>query len=454
MNIIIQNATLITSTKVYALDLRIEGEKIVELGVNIPFSNTDIIIDATGKYLIPGGIDPHVHLHLSTGAGYSSDDFYSGSVAALFGGTTTVIDFVTPHKGQSLVEALDERKKEAENALIDYSFHVSPIDWHSNIEDEILACKKLGITSFKVYLAYLQNIGLDRSVFANVLKTVSKIGGMVTIHCEMGKEIDQLRDQFFEAGKIEPLYHPLSRPAKMESDAVLMAIEMAAEANCPIYIVHVSTAESLKHIQKAQAKGQKVYGETCPQYLLLDDSKYEGTFQETAPYVMSPPLRKSYDKDALWEGIQKGNIQTIGTDHCPFMMSQKELGINDFRKIANGAGGIEHRLQLLYTFGVLTHKISLQQWVNLCSTSPAKIFGMYPTKGEIAVGSDADLILWNPDFENIISLENQHQHCDSNIYEGMAVTGKAEMVFRRGELMIENGILIPNTTKGKFIERN
>lgn len=453
MNILIQNATLITATDSQKTDLLVENWKIIGIGNNLPATNSIKIIDATGKYVIPGGIDPHVHLHLSTGAGYSSDDFYSGSVAALFGGTTSVIDFVTPHKGQSLVEALDERKKEAENALVDYSFHVSPIDWHTNIENEILACRQLGITSFKVYLAYLQSIGLDRLVFANVLKTVSKIGAMVTIHCEMGKEIDQLRDQFYEEGKIEPLYHPLSRPAKLEADAVLMAIEMAAEANCPIYIVHVSSAESLQHIQKAQAKGQKVFGETCPQYLLLNDDKYQGEFNKTAPYVMSPPLRKSSDNEALWEGIQNGNIQTIGTDHCPFMMHQKEVGLNDFRKIANGAGGIEHRLALLYTFGVLTNKISLEQWVNLCSTQPAKVFGMHPQKGEIAIGSDADIVIWNPNVESTISLETQHQNCDSNIYEGIVVRGKAEIVIRRGEIIVENDELIPQNTHGIFLKR-
>lgn len=453
MNIIIQNATLIASTQIFTSDIRIEGEKIVEIGLDIPFSSIDTIIDATGKFVIPGGIDPHVHLHLSTGAGYSSDDFYSGSVAALFGGTTSVIDFVTPEKGQSLVEALENRKIEAAMSLIDFSFHVSPIDWHAQIETELEQCKQMGITSFKVYLAYLQSIGLDKEVFGKVLQKVAEIGGMVTIHCEMGKEIDQIRDQFVSEGKVEPNYHPLSRPDYLEAEAVQMAIEMAAKADCPIYIVHVSSEVSLKHIQEAQAKGQKVYGETCPQYLLLNDETYQGEFAKTAPYVMSPPLRKTFDNEALWQSIKSGHIQTIGTDHCPFMMHQKELGIHDFRKIANGAGGIEHRLELLYTYGVLENKITLQEWVSLCSTTPAKIFGIYPQKGAIAIGSDADLVIWNPNFERTISVTNHHQNCDSNIYEGFNIKGKAETVFRRGEIMIENGILKSSLKQGVFFKR-
>lgn len=453
MSIIIQNATLISDDKIVQSDLQIENGIISEIGENIPTNNTKKIIDATGKYVIPGGIDPHVHLHLSTGAGYSSDDFYSGSVAALFGGTTSVIDFVTPEKGQSLVEALEWRKKEAENSLIDFSFHVSSIDWHSQIESELEECKKMGITSFKVYLAYLQSIGLDKEIFGKVLQKVADIGGMVTIHCEMGKEIDQLRDQFFEDGKIEPKFHPLSRPDFLEADAVKMAIEMAAKADCPIYIVHISCEKSLKQIQEAQSKGQKVFGETCPQYLLLNDEKYLGEFTNTAPFVMSPPLRKSSDQEALWHSIKNGTIQTLGTDHCPFMMHQKKMGIYDFRKIANGAGGIEHRLELLYTYGVLENKITLQEWVSLCSTTPAKVFRMFPQKGILKVGSDADLVIWNPDSENVISLENQHQNCDSNIYEGLIVKGKADTVIRRGEIMIENGMINPNAQKGKFIPR-
>ncbi|MCC7520244.1 MAG: dihydropyrimidinase [Flavobacteriaceae bacterium] len=453
MNILIQNANLITSTGTIISDLRIENEIIVEINKKIVVSEKEKIIDATGKYVIPGGIDPHVHLHLSTGAGYSSDDFYSGSVAALYGGTTTLIDFVTPHKGQSLLEALEERKKEAENALTDYSFHVSPIDWHENIEQEIETCKELGITSFKVYLAYLQSIGLDKEVFVNVLKSVAKIGGLVTIHCEMGKEIDDLRDWYFTENKTEPFYHPLSRPSKLEADAVQMAIQMAAEADCPIYIVHVSSSESLLHIQKAQTNGQKVYGETCPQYLLLDDSKYQGTFTQTAPFVMSPPLRKKSDQVALWQAIQKGNIQTIGTDHCPFMMAQKELGIDDFRKIANGAGGIEHRLELLFTYGVLENKITLSQWVDLCSSHAAKTFGLYPRKGSIEIGSEADVVIWNPEIERIISVQTQHQNSDSNIFDGFQIKGLAETVIRRGEILIEKGILSKSLSKGNFLVR-
>jgi dihydropyrimidinase len=412
-----------------------------------------ILINATGKYIIPGGIDPHVHLHLPNSTGFSSDDFFTGSRAALFGGTTTIIDFVTPKKGQSLVEALALRKMEAQNALTDYSFHVSPIDWHENIEQEILTCKQMGITSFKVYLAYLQSIGLDKEVFFNVLKTVGKIGGSVNIHCEMGHEIDLLRDQFFERNQIEPLYHPLSRPNLLEAEAVKIAIEMADEAQCPIYIVHVSAKESVQYIKEAQQKGQKVWGETCPQYLLLDDSKYEGDFKQTAPFVLSPPLRKKEDQYALWKALVDGTIKTIGTDHCPFMLGQKEAGKNDFRKIPNGAGGIEHRLALIYTYGVLTHKISLNKWVDLCATQPAKAFGLFPKKGEIAIGSDADLVIWNPEIEQEISVKTHHQNCDSNIFEGFKTKGNVEYVIKNGEIILENNQIVSTPPLGKFLKR-
>ena len=453
MNLLIKNAQLITAHKTQRADVLIQEGKISEIGTSLRFPEPITTIDAQGKYLIPGGIDPHVHLHLDVGIGFSSDDFYSGSKAALFGGTTTVIDFVTPHKKQSLVEALEERKKEAQNALTDYSFHVSPIDWHDNIEQEIKECKKRGITSFKVYLAYLKTIGLDEAVFFKVLKVVGEIGGMVTIHAEMGEEIEILRDQFYNEGKYQPKYHPLSRPAELEAEAVRKAIELAHRADCPLYIVHVSAADSVKYIAEAQQKGYKVWGETCPQYLLLDESKYEGSFEKTAPYVMSPPLRTEKDQTVLWENLAKGVLKTFGTDHCPFLMSQKELGKADFRKIPNGAGGIEHRLELLYTYGVLENKISINQWVNLCSTQPAKAFGMYPQKGEIAVGSDADLVIWNLEVERTISVKTHHQNCDSNVYEGFKIKGQAETVIRRGEILIQNAKWMDNPTLGIFIER-
>ena len=453
MNILIKNGTIITSEKLQKADILIANGKISCIGDHLSIPDRKKLIDAAGKYIIPGGIDPHVHMHLPTPAGYSTDDFFSGSIAALYGGTTTLLDFVTPNKGQSLVEALALREKEAENSLTDYSFHVSPIDWHDGIEDEIMECRKMGITSFKVYLAYLDSIGLSWEIFRKVLRTVGKIGGIVTIHAEMGLEIDRLRDQFYIEGKTEAKYHPLSRPPRLEAEAVKKAIQIAREEDCPIYIVHVSAGDSIRYIEEAQKRGQEIYAETCPQYLLLDDSKYKGDFNETASFVLSPPLRTKSDNKALWDAIDKGVIQTIGTDHCPFMKSQKEMGKDDFRKIPNGAGGVEHRLELLYTYGVLQNRISLQQWIDLCCTQAAKIFGLFPKKGTIGIGSDADLVIWNPDTQRIISTKTHNQNCDSNIYEGFKTKGIAETVIKNGKIVIENGIMVAEISKGKFLRR-
>ena len=453
MRILIKNGTIVTSERTFKSDFLIEDGIISEISEQIPEKDECELIDASDRYIFPGGIDPHVHMHLSTPAGYSSDDFYTGSKAALHGGTTTLIDFVTPHKGQSLVEAFSDRKKEAETSVIDYSFHVSPIDWHQNIENEIQTILKEGVTSFKVYMAYKSSIGLNDDVLLKVMKAVSNAGGMITVHAEMGDEIDKLRDVFAEQGKLSPEYHALSRPNRTEADAVKKIIEFSEQTECPVYIVHVSAQESVEHIRLAQNIGLKIFAETCPQYLLLDDSKLKGTFKETAKYMFSPVLRKKEDNDALWKGIADKTIQTIGTDHCPFTFEQKKQGINDFRKIPNGAGGVEHRMSLLFTYGVLKNQINLNEFVAISSANAAKIFGLYPKKGEIAIGSDADIIIWNPDSENIISAKTHHQNCDLNIYESVKIKGEPEFVIRNGKIVIKNNRLSLPETKGQFLKR-
>ena len=454
MKLLIKQGKIVTSEKTYISDIVCIDGVISEIGENLNPENVDQKIDASGYLILPGGIDPHVHMHLPTNAGYSSDDFFTGSKAAIFGGTTTLIDFVTPHKGQSLTKALEERKKEASNSIIDYSFHVSPIEWKSTTEEEIRICiQEKGITSFKMYMAYKNSIGLENEDIFKVMKAVGKYGGIVTMHCELGDEIEDLRDSFAKEGKLSPDYHPLSRPAKMESRAVNKVIKLAGQANCPLYIVHVSAKKSIKYISRAQKKGQRVFAESCPQYLLLDDSKYIGDFNDTAPFILSPPLRKSKDSKALWSAINKKYIQTIGTDHCPFMMKQKNIGKNDFRKIPNGAGGVEHRLALLFTYGVKSNKITLNEFVNITSTNAAKIFGLYPQKGEIAVGSDADLLIWNPNQKNTISVKSHHQNCDSNIYEGIKSIDAPQYIIRKGETIVKDGVLFQKKSKGQFLSR-
>jgi dihydropyrimidinase len=408
------------------------------------------VINASGCFVFAGGIDPHVHMHLPTSSGYSSDDFSTGSCAALIGGTTTMIDFVTPAKGQNLMDALDQRKTEADACCIDHSFHVSPVEWHDGIADEIHDCVASGITSFKVYMAYKGSIGIDDAVIESVMHIVGRAGGLLLVHAELGDDIDRMRDKLFFEGKTGPSAHPLSRPELTEGLAVKKIIEMAERAICPVYIVHVSTKIALDHIRKAQQQGQKVYAEVCPHHLLFDDSKYAGDFFSAAPYVMSPPLRKQHDQEALWNALADGTIQTVGTDHCPFMMEQKMQGRDDFRKIANGVGGVEHRLELLYTYGVLNNRISMMRFVDLVSAQPAKIFGLYKHKGNMEPGADADLVVWNPDPEKVISSANHYQNCDHNIYEGFSVKGRAEYVMVRGKVVVVNGKLI-GKPKGRHL---
>ncbi len=453
MNILIKNATIVTSARAFNSEIYISDGKIAQIGKALkilePIEKT---IDAKGRFVFPGGIDPHVHMQLPTPAGFSSDNFETGSKAALFGGTTTLIDFVTPNKGQSLIDAFIDRKREADNSFCDYSFHVSPIEWAQNTEQEIRDCIESGITSFKVYMAYKNTIGLNDEDIFKVMHVVGKNGGIVTLHCETGDEIDRLRNDLVKKGNLSPEFHAISRPAHTESEAVQMAIEMSKITKCPIYVVHTSTGESAQFIENAQKTGYPVYSETCPQYLVLDDSKYHGIFNDTCKYVMSPPLRKREDNNILWNSISKGIISTAGTDHCPFNLEQKLKGKEDFRKIPNGAGGVEHRMKLLFTLGVLQNRISYNQFVDVTSTQAAKIFGLYPQKGEIAVGSDADLLIWNPKTESVISVENHHQNCDLEIYEGFKTVGEPEIVIANGEIKVENG-KFASKSKGKFLKR-
>jgi dihydropyrimidinase len=457
MNYLLKQGRIITSVSDFTGDILIENGKIKAVGKNIDIDNPEtIILDAHDKYIIPGGLDAHVHLHLITPAGFSDDDFYTGSIAALYGGTTSFIDFVTPAKGESLISALKKRLTDAENAVCDYSFHMSVTSWNEHTAKEMEQCvKEFGITSFKTYMAYKGVIGIDESELAEVMKTAAKLGVLVTVHCELGDEILKRQKEFIRDKKTSPLYHALSRTPEVESESVQHVVELAKQTGCKTYIVHTSTAESVEFIEKAQKKGYKIFSETCPQYLLLDVSNYEKTLPESLKYVISPPLRKVKDQQRLWKGIQEKTISVVATDHCPFNTKrQKDVGINNFTKIPNGAGGIEERMTLLYTYGVLTGKISLQEWVALTSTNPAKIFGVYPQKGEIQAGSDADLVIWNPETECVISATTHHQHCDSNVYEGFKTNGKAEYVFLRGVPIIEQQKIKEHSLiKGSFLKR-
>jgi len=439
--ILIKNGTVVNHFGQQKTDVLIIDGKIAEIGIEIgKIPDNTKIIDATGKFVLPGGIDPHVHFHLKTPAGYSSDDFISGSKAALAGGTTTVIDFVTPTKRETLPEAFEKRMANAQGCLCDYGFHISPIKFHDGLYQEMKQCvEKMGIPSFKVYMAYKKTIGISHIKLEKIMVLAANLNALVTIHAEEGDEISTLQQKYLEDGHVEPIYHALSRPSYVETDAVMNAIALAKKTKAAVYFVHVSSPNSMKYIKDAQSDGFPIYGETCPQYLVLTMEKLKGSFQQTAPYVFSPALRDSNQRDVLWEYLQNGSIQTIGTDHCPFNFNgQKDMGINDFTKIPNGAGGVEHRLELIYTYGVLTGKITLEQMVSLLSFQPANIFGI-KNKGQLINGFDADVVIWNPNGERVISTSTQHQHCDSNIYEGISVTGKVDMAFLRGHLVFNDG---------------
>lgn len=453
MKYLIKNGDIILNNQIFKGDLLIENDKIARVKTNIEADSETVIVDAGGKYVIPGGVDAHVHMHLLTSAGFSSDDFYTGSIAAYYGGTTSFIDFVTPNKNESLIEAMEKRLIDGSISLCDYALHMSITSWNETVSKEMEICvQKYGIQSFKTYLAYKGVIGIEYSDLEKVMLKAKSLNAMVTVHCEEGDEIIKRQKDFICEGKTSPLYHVLSRTVEVESDSVKKVVDLAEKTGCATYIVHTSTAESIKHITNAQKRGTHVYSETCPQYLVLDDKVYEKSTEESLKYIISPPIRKKEDCKALWTALKNKNCKVVATDHCPFnTLGQKEVGKNDFTKIPNGAGGIEHRLALLYTYGVLENKISLFDWVELCAVNPAKIFGLYPRKGSLEIGADADIVIWNPDTQAVISKNTHHQHCDSNIYEGIKIKGQAETVFHKGKMVISGGKLNDVLEKGVYL---
>lgn len=455
MAIVLKGGKIITAEKSYDSDIRIEGEKIASIGKNLA-QEGDKVVDATGCYLLPGGIDPHTHLELDTGSTVTADDFESGTKAAIVGGTTTIIDFATQNKGETLKEALENWHRKADNkCYCDYGFHMAITEWNKGISDEMKDMVDNGVPSFKMYMAYKNTLQVDDGAIYEALKRSNEINGLLGFHCENGDVIDILIKENKEKGNNSPKYHALSRPLEIEREAINRAVTLAEIAKAPVYVVHLSSKVGLKCALEARKRGVEVYLETCPQYLLLDDSCYgeEGDFNG-AKYVMSPPLRKEGDKEAMWEGLKHGDIDTVATDHCSFnFKGQKELGIEDFSKIPNGAPGIEHRVSLLYTYGVCENKISLNQWVELTSTKAAKLFGMYPRKGAIEIGSDADIVVFDANYTGVIKAENQTQNVDYTPYEGFNQKGRIKQVYLRGTSMVEDSKLVSIEPKGSYISR-
>jgi dihydropyrimidinase len=437
--ILIINGTVISAASSLKENLLVKNGKITAKGQLEPnnFSQCNII-DATGKLVFPGGIDPHVHFALPTPAGASSDDFASGSRAAVAGGTTSFIDFVTPHRGQSLLEALAQRRAEAATSSLDYSLHMGISEWNASVASDVIHCiEKEGIFSFKAYLAYRESIGISYSELHQLMEVVGSSGGLVMVHCEDGEMISRLQHEFLLKGETHAYYHALSHPPEAEIRAVEKVIELSGRTGCPVYIVHTSTRQAAAAIAAAKKSGLPVFAETCPHYLLLDDTLYDESLDNLRVllYVISPPLRTSADQEYLWKGLADGTFDTVATDHCPFnLYGQKDQGVHDFTKIPNGAGSIEHRLCLLYTYGVLTEKITISQFINLVSTRPAEIFAMADHKGKLDIGYDADIVIWDPEARGTISVKNHFQQCDSDIYEGFSTQGRPETVIVKGEI--------------------
>ena len=453
MSILIKNGRVVTAAESYIADLYIEDEQIVAIGKNLNYT-ADKIIDATNKLVFPGGIDPHVHLDMPFMGTYSSDDYETGTRAALHGGTTMVIDFILQTQGDTLHNALKTwQQKSQGKAIGDYSYHMAVTDFNDDVAKEVIQfIEEEGITSFKTFMAYKGALMIDDGQMVQLMKVVKKHGGLVTVHATNGDMIDSLISKNKAEGNLSPLYHYLSQPEVTEAEASGRFTDMLHYTDCPGYIVHMTCEGALNAVRKATQRNQKVFVETCTQYLMLDASLYEKDF-ESAKWVMSPPLREKKDQIALWSGINQGLIQVVGTDHCPFNWEQKLMGKDDFSKIPNGHPAIEHRMEFLYSEGVHQGKISLTKYVELTSTNAAKIFGMYPRKGTIAIGSDADIVIFDPKKEHTISVKTHHMNCDYSAYEGRKVMGKTETVILRGKIAIENNECKLKAGFGQFIKR-
>jgi dihydropyrimidinase len=454
MRILIKNGRIVTLADDFVGDIYVENEKIVALGSNLSYV-ADKTIDATGMLVFPGGIDPHVHLDMPFMGTSSSDSYETGTRAALHGGTTMVIDFILQKQGHSLREALSEWQSRANNnAVGDYSFHMAVTDFNPDTQKEIQEMvEQEGITSFKTFMAYKGALMIDDRQMLELMTEVKKCGGMVTVHATNGDMIDGLIAKHRAEGNLSPLYHYLSQPEVTESEASGRFVDMANYTGVPAYIVHLTCEGALNQVREATMRNQHVFVETCIQYLTLDASLYSKGF-EGAKWVMSPPLREKKDQESLWAGIKQGLVNIVATDHCPFMWEQKKMGEQDFSKIPNGHPAIEHRMELLFSEGVHTGRISLQKFVELTATNPAKIFGMFPQKGTLSVGADADIVIFDPNQKHTISAKTHHMHVDYSAYEGWELTGKTKTVLLRGNIAIENGKCLLEKGYGKFIKRN
>ncbi len=452
---IIRNGTIVTATDTYTADVGIAGDKISAIAAQLPIENATRVIDAAGLYLLPGGIDVHTHLDMPFGGTTSADDFETGTIAAAFGGTTTLIDFAIQYKGQTLRQAFDGWMQKAYGkAVTDYSFHCIITDLGAAQLEEMGQLIREGVTSFKLFMAYPGVFMLDDATIFRAMSQAAKHSGLICMHAENGGVIDVMVQKALAEGKRAPKYHALTRPTTAEAEATSRAIALAEMAGAPVYIVHLSCNEALEKVREARDRGLPTYAETCPQYLYLSLENMDAPGFEGAKYVFTPPLREKWHQEKLWQGLAQDTLQVVSTDHCPFCFKeQKELGKDDFTKIPNGGPGIEHRLSLIYTGGVHGGRFSKNRFVELVSATPAKLFGLYPRKGTIAVGSDADLVIFNPDEEQVISASTHHMRVDYSMFEGIKIKGVPKTVMSRGRVVIEGGKFVGRPGAGQFIRR-
>lgn len=448
---VIKSGTLVLEGETIEADLAIQEGKIVEIGRSLKGKET---IPADGCLVIPGGIDPHVHLEMPTSLTVSSDDWNTGTRAAAFGGTTTVIDFIEPEPGQTLLDAAILRRQQAERgAWIDYGLHMTIANTDPDTLFQIPAVIQAGLPSFKIYTTY--DFKLVDTELIQVMNSIGQAGGILLTHAENDAIVQFMRSKLILEGKVDPCYHPISRPAQAEAEAIERVLSIAATTKTLVYIVHVSTRSGALAIERAHLRNQRLFGETCPQYLLLTDDEYSRPGFEGAKFVCSPPLRKKEDNEFLWHALSKGILNTIGTDHCPFYYAgQKDLGKDSFINIPGGMPGIEARVMLAYTYGVIPGLIDLNQWVQLTSTNAARIFGLYPNKGTIQPGSDADLVIFDPNRTGTLSVDMLHENVDYTPYEGFPYHGQSMTTILRGDVIVQNGKWMAKEPKGRFLERS
>jgi dihydropyrimidinase len=456
MSVLIKNGRVVTAVDDYHADVFIEGEKIVQIGQSLEVE-ADSVLDASGRLVIPGGIDPHTHLDMPFGGTTSADDFESGTKAAAFGGTTTLIDFAIQTKGRSTLEGLETWHAKAEGrATIDYAFHLIVTDMPEERLPEMQRLAEEGVTSYKLFMAYPGVLYVDDGTLYRAFRQAGENQTMICMHAENGIVIDEIIKRAVAEGKREPRWHAHTRPTRMEAEGVYRAIAIAEVAQVPLHIVHLSSYDALEQVKLARDRGLNVQAETCPQYLFLDESYYDRPGFEGAKWVMTPALRQRWNQDKLWEGLRMGDLALVATDHCPFCFKgQKELGLESFTKIPNGAPGVENRMSLIYNGGVAQGRIGLNQFVNLTSTAAAKTFGLVPKKGTIAVGSDADIVIFDPQRRETISVSRPHTHhmkVDYSAYEGFEVQGWTESVIARGRVLIEKGQML-KPGGGQFVKR-